>query len=164
MSNVNQFHTSSVHHPSAHFAAGRDRTNPSHYSTFTQRRREKYVNCALRTLLLLVLSGFLITCALVAHAAPAKAPDADEILKRSDTYRNGWPAFVTHVKIQLRVRQARRRRALRGLAKGHRQNLRGVHEPARQRPPPAYARRRYVGLPARHQPPRAHHTARTALG
>ena len=99
MSNVNQFHTSSVHHPSAHFAEGRDGTNPFHYSTFTQRRREKYVNCALRTLLLLVLSGFLITCALVAHAAPATAPDADEILKRSDTYRDGWPAFVTHVKI-----------------------------------------------------------------
>jgi outer membrane lipoprotein-sorting protein len=68
MSNVNQFHTSSV-------------------------------NWTLRTLLLLMLIGFLITCALVAHAAPATAPDAGEILKRSDTYRNGWPAFVTHVKI-----------------------------------------------------------------
>jgi outer membrane lipoprotein-sorting protein len=99
MSNVNQIHTSSVHHPSAHFAEGRDRTNPSHDSTFTQRRREKHVNRALRTLLLLMFIGFLISCALVSHAAPATVPDADEILKRSDTYRNGWPAFVTHVKI-----------------------------------------------------------------
>jgi outer membrane lipoprotein-sorting protein len=56
-------------------------------------------NYFLRTILLILLIGFLITCAFVAHAAPATAPDANEILKRSDTYRNGWPAFVTHVKI-----------------------------------------------------------------
>jgi len=33
---------------------------------------------------------------LVGHAA---TPDAEALLKRSDTYRNGWPAYVVHVKI-----------------------------------------------------------------
>lgn len=57
------------------------------------------VNCTLRTFLHLFLVAFLVTCSLVCHAAPATAPDAEALLKRSDTYRNGWPAFVTHVKI-----------------------------------------------------------------
>ena len=63
-------------------------------------------NCILRSLLLAMLIAFLITCALVVHAAPAAAatgtaavPDAADLLKRSDGYRNGWPSFVTHVKI-----------------------------------------------------------------
>jgi outer membrane lipoprotein-sorting protein len=55
-------------------------------------------------LLLFLLVSFLVTCALVCHAAPAgaasaQASDATDLLKRSDTYRNGWPSFVTHVKI-----------------------------------------------------------------
>ena len=54
------------------------------------------INCVLRTLLLLFLAAFLITCAVVAHAAP---PDAEALLKRSDSYRNGWPSYVLHVKI-----------------------------------------------------------------
>lgn len=63
-----------------------------------------HVNCALRTFLLFFLLAFLLTCALVGHAAsPAAgtttAPDAMDLLKRSDSYRNGWPSFVTHVKI-----------------------------------------------------------------
>ena len=60
------------------------------------------VNWTLRSLLLIMLVGFLITCAQVGHAARAGAasaqvPDATDLLKRSDAYRNGWPSFVTHV-------------------------------------------------------------------
>jgi len=54
------------------------------------------VNCILRSFLLLFLLAFLITCAVVCRAA---TPDADALLKRSDTYRNGWPAYVVEVKI-----------------------------------------------------------------
>src|SRR5271166_4691000 len=57
------------------------------------------INSILRNLLLLMLLAFLATCALVLHAAPATTPDAQELLRKSDTYRNGWPSFVTHVKI-----------------------------------------------------------------
>ena len=62
------------------------------------------VNCILRGLLIMMLVGFLVTCALVCHAAPAATgtaavPDATDLLKRSDAFRNGWPSFVTHVKI-----------------------------------------------------------------
>lgn len=62
------------------------------------------VNCVLRTLLLILLIGFLLTCAFVGHASSAGAntpgtPDAMDLLKKSDTYRNGWPSFITHVKI-----------------------------------------------------------------
>jgi outer membrane lipoprotein-sorting protein len=35
---------------------------------------------------------------LVGHAAPA-GPDAEGLLKRSDTFRNGWPSYVVHVRI-----------------------------------------------------------------
>jgi len=56
------------------------------------------VNCVLRSFLLLFLLAFLFTWVLVGHAAPP-TPDADALLKRSDTYRNGWPAYVVHVKI-----------------------------------------------------------------
>jgi outer membrane lipoprotein-sorting protein len=54
------------------------------------------INFVLRTFLLLFLAGFLLTCALVARAA---TPDAEAILKRADTYRNGWPSYVLKVKI-----------------------------------------------------------------
>ncbi len=57
------------------------------------------VNCTLRTLLLFLVVAFLVTCAFVCHAAPPNAPDATDLLKRSDMYRNGWPSFVIHVKI-----------------------------------------------------------------
>jgi outer membrane lipoprotein-sorting protein len=58
------------------------------------------INCVLRTFLLLLLAGFLITCAVVCRAAtPATAPNAEEILKRADMFRNGWPSYVLHVKI-----------------------------------------------------------------
>jgi len=55
------------------------------------------INCTLRTLLLILLIGFLL-CAVVCRAATA-APDAEAVLKRSDSYRNGWSSYALHVKI-----------------------------------------------------------------
>jgi outer membrane lipoprotein-sorting protein len=43
--------------------------------------------------------AFLLLFALRGHAASAPGVDAASLLKRSDAYRNGWPAFVTRVKI-----------------------------------------------------------------
>jgi outer membrane lipoprotein-sorting protein len=57
------------------------------------------VNCVLRAFLLLFLLGFLFTCVLVCRAATPAVPDAEELLKRSDAFRNGWPSFVLRVKI-----------------------------------------------------------------
>lgn len=57
------------------------------------------VNCILRSFLLLLLIGFLLTCALVCRAASLPALDAEALLKRSDLYRNGWPTYVVQVKI-----------------------------------------------------------------
>lgn len=57
------------------------------------------VDSALRAFLLLFVLAFLVTCAVVGHAATPSAPDAEALLKHSDVYRNGWPSFVTHVKI-----------------------------------------------------------------
>jgi len=62
------------------------------------------VNWILRTFLLVMLTAFLLTCALVcrgesAASTPVGAPNAEAILKHSDTYRNGWPSFVSRVKI-----------------------------------------------------------------
>ena len=58
------------------------------------------INCILRTFLLILLAAFLITWAVVCRAAtPASPPDADAILKHADTFRNGWPSYVLHVKI-----------------------------------------------------------------
>jgi len=56
------------------------------------------VNSILRWFLLLFAIGLLLTCALVGYAAPA-TPDAEALLRRSDTFRNGWPAYVVDVKI-----------------------------------------------------------------
>ena len=56
------------------------------------------INCVLRVFLLVFLIGFLLTCVLVGHAAPA-TPDAEALLKRSDEFRNGWPSYVVRVKI-----------------------------------------------------------------
>jgi len=58
------------------------------------------INCTLRTFLLILLAAFLITCAVVCHAAtPTTNPDADAILKRADGFRNGWQSYVLHVRI-----------------------------------------------------------------
>ncbi len=54
------------------------------------------VDCTLRSFLLLVTLAFLIAWAAIGHAA---TPDATALLKRSDTYRNGWPAYTLRVKI-----------------------------------------------------------------
>jgi outer membrane lipoprotein-sorting protein len=56
------------------------------------------INCVLRVFLFLFLIGFFLTCVLVSRAAPA-TPDAEALLKRSDTFRNGWPAYVVRVRI-----------------------------------------------------------------
>ena len=56
------------------------------------------INCVLRVFLLIFVVGFLFTCVLVSHAAPA-TPDGEALLKRSDTFRNGWPAYVVRVRI-----------------------------------------------------------------
>ena len=54
----------------------------------------------LRTFLLLMVIGFAIACiAAVCRAETAAPVDADAVLKHSDTYRNGWPSYVLHVKI-----------------------------------------------------------------
>ena len=58
------------------------------------------IDCVLRTFLLLFCIGLLVALALAAHAAmPTTTPDAEAILKRADTFRNGWPSYVLHVKI-----------------------------------------------------------------
>jgi outer membrane lipoprotein-sorting protein len=57
------------------------------------------VNCTLRSFLFFIVVVFLLLVAVVGHAASAPGVDAAALLKRSDTFRNGWPAFVTRVKI-----------------------------------------------------------------
>ncbi|MGA8740499.1 MAG: outer membrane lipoprotein-sorting protein [Terracidiphilus sp.] len=54
------------------------------------------VDCTLRSFLLFVTLAFLIAWAAIGHAT---TPDATALLKRSDTYRNGWPAYTLRVKI-----------------------------------------------------------------
>jgi outer membrane lipoprotein-sorting protein len=57
------------------------------------------VNWTLRSFLLAAILAFLLIFALRGHAASAPAPDPAALLRRSDTFRNGWPSFVTRVKI-----------------------------------------------------------------
>ena len=57
------------------------------------------VDFTLRSFLLAVAVAFLVAWAIVGHAATAATPDATALLKRSDTYRNGWPAYTLRVKI-----------------------------------------------------------------
>jgi len=54
------------------------------------------VDSTLRLFLLVVTIAFLIAWATIGHAA---TPDAQALLKRSDMYRNGWPAYTLNVKI-----------------------------------------------------------------
>jgi outer membrane lipoprotein-sorting protein len=56
------------------------------------------VDLTLRSFLLAVTIAFLAAWAVMGHAATT-APDATALLKRSDSYRNGWPAFTMRVKI-----------------------------------------------------------------
>lgn len=57
------------------------------------------VNWILRSFLLAAVVAFLLLFAFTGHAASAPPVDAAVLLKRSDTFRNGWPSFVTRVKI-----------------------------------------------------------------
>lgn len=57
------------------------------------------VNWTLRGFLLAALITFLLLFAFRGHAASVPGVDATALLKRSDTFRNGWPSFVTRVKI-----------------------------------------------------------------
>ena len=54
------------------------------------------VDLTLRSFLLIVTVAFLVAWAVMGHAA---TPDAEALLKRSDSYRNGWPAYTLRVKI-----------------------------------------------------------------
>jgi outer membrane lipoprotein-sorting protein len=61
------------------------------------------VNTNLRTFLLLAVLAFLVSFMLVGHAesagSVAPAINADALLKKSDTFRNGWPSYSLRVKI-----------------------------------------------------------------
>ena len=52
--------------------------------------------CLLRTLLLILLIALAFACCRPGRAA---TPDAEALLKRSDSFRNGWPSYTVHVKI-----------------------------------------------------------------
>jgi len=52
--------------------------------------------CLVRTLLLILLIVLAFVCCRPSRAA---TPDAEALLKRSDTFRNGWPSYVIRVKI-----------------------------------------------------------------
>jgi len=54
------------------------------------------INCVWRTYLLLFVLCVLFIFAAVCSAA---TPEVDALLKRSDSYRNGWNSYVLHVKI-----------------------------------------------------------------
>lgn len=69
-------------------------TSPAGYGS--PRVRRSRIDCALRIFLLIFLLGFLLACTLVARAA---TPNAEAILKQADTFRNGWPSYIVHVKI-----------------------------------------------------------------
>ncbi len=57
------------------------------------------IGCVARAFLLFSIACLLLMCALVGHAATASIPDAESVLKRADTFRNGWPSYVLKVKI-----------------------------------------------------------------
>jgi outer membrane lipoprotein-sorting protein len=53
----------------------------------------------LKTLVAMMLIALAAVAACNARAATMAAPDAEGLLKRSDTFRNGWPTYVVQVKI-----------------------------------------------------------------
>jgi outer membrane lipoprotein-sorting protein len=58
------------------------------------------IDCRLRAFLMLMAIGLVIACvAAVCRAETVGPVDAEAVLKHSDTYRNGWPSYVLHVKI-----------------------------------------------------------------
>jgi len=52
-----------------------------------------------RAFLFLSLVGLLFVWSLRGHSQTSARVDAEALLKRSDTYRNGWPSYVVRVKI-----------------------------------------------------------------
>jgi len=54
------------------------------------------IKSILRAFLMLFVVGF---CWPARWSAAAATPDAEALLKRSDSYRNGWPSYVLRVKI-----------------------------------------------------------------
>ncbi len=62
----------------------------------SSRSRVSNINWSLRVPLLIVTIAFLVVWAAI---SPAATPDAEALLKQSDSYRNGWPAYVLRVKI-----------------------------------------------------------------
>lgn len=57
------------------------------------------INSVLRTFPPLFIIGVLLSCAMAGRAAAPATPDAEALLRRSDTFRNGWPSYFVHVKI-----------------------------------------------------------------
>jgi len=57
------------------------------------------INRVFRTIFLTIVSGLLLANVPVSHAEGPNQSEVDSILKRSDSYRNGWPSYVLHVKI-----------------------------------------------------------------
>jgi len=55
--------------------------------------------CWFRTLILMLLLALAFACVRVSRAGTVSPVDAEALLKRSDSYRNAWPSFVTRVKI-----------------------------------------------------------------
>ncbi len=57
------------------------------------------INYILRAFFLLFFVSLVLACAMAGRAASPARVDAEALLKQSDTFRNGWPSFVTRVKI-----------------------------------------------------------------
>jgi outer membrane lipoprotein-sorting protein len=53
----------------------------------------------IRVLIVIGLLGLALSCIPKGRAASLGNPDAEALLRRSDTFRNGWPSFSTRVKI-----------------------------------------------------------------
>ncbi len=107
----------------------------------------------------------LASCSPACWSATPQRPIAEALLKRSDTYRNGWPAYVVHVKITtFESNKADEERLYEVSQKGLERTYVEFMSPRDKGRHLLIAGRRYVDLSARHQPPGAHHAARTALG
>jgi outer membrane lipoprotein-sorting protein len=57
------------------------------------------INCAVRALMFVLFIGILIAYAAMSRAATPAVPDALAALRRSDSFRNGWPSYILNVKI-----------------------------------------------------------------
>jgi len=57
------------------------------------------ISRTLRAFPLIMAVGFLSACVVASRAETPTTPDVEALLKRSDTYRNGWSSYMLHVKI-----------------------------------------------------------------